>query len=126
MPATKRVLVIEDDVFINQILCEILRQFITKYTIEIHSAFDGRQGLNKYRTNNFDLIILDIMMPVMNGEAFLKRARPKVPVIVVSALSKLSDFVNQHKCIKKPMELDHFITTVEAALSGESYEELQH
>lgn len=116
----------EDDIPIHLSLLETMKAGIEAFPIEIHSAYDGRQALNKYRTFKFDLIILDLMMPEMNGEEFLReisfsqsRAIIKIPVLILSALSKarVSNFIRDILFIEKPFDLDYFIKTIEDTLS---------
>lgn len=128
MKKRKRILIVEDDIYIHQILRDVLEQMVTKFDIEVLSAFNGRQALNKLRVLTVDLIILDLMMPVMSGEQFLKKisenqriADPKPPVLVLTAMSSISNFVRGCPVMKKPIELNELIETVEMALEGRAY-----
>ena len=61
-----RFLMIEDDLQI----CEVVQDFFareSKGTIQVETAQDGEQGLEKFYENEFDLVLLDIMLPGMNG-----------------------------------------------------------
>lgn len=92
----KKILVIDDDQFFGKTLEAALPQ--GKY--ELLMAEDGEQGWEKLKSDKPDLIILDLMMPKLDGSAFLKKMQeagddiPKPPVIVSSNLSsvkKISD-----------------------------------
>jgi DNA-binding response OmpR family regulator len=92
----KKILVIDDDQFFGKTLEAALPQ--GKY--ELLMAEDGEQGWEKLKSDKPDLIILDLMMPKVDGSAFLKKLQeapddvPKPPVIVSSNLSsvkKISD-----------------------------------
>ena len=80
-----RVLVVEDNPAMNQFLVETLAP---QYQVE--SAFDGAEGLAKARRERPDLVLTDIMMPVLSGDRMIRemRRRPEladVPIIVMSA-----------------------------------------
>lgn len=87
----KRVLIIEDDVEINILLSKILEDLGVVST----SAYSGTEGLLQFQTGKFDLILLDLMLPGINGEEFLRKLREisSVPVIIISAKSTLDDKV---------------------------------
>jgi len=91
----KKILVIDDDQFFSK----TLEGALPKGKYEVVSAEDGEIGLEKLKSEKPDLIILDLMMPKVDGSEFLKRLQestdlPKVPVLVSSNLSsvkKISD-----------------------------------
>ncbi len=63
MDEKKRILVVEDDLFLREIYTETL----TSAGYEVAFAEDGQKGLEKIQTGNWDLVLLDIIMPVMSG-----------------------------------------------------------
>ena len=84
-----RVLVVEDDDDIRSLLAELLEE----EGYEVVSAADGRQGLDRAHERPPDLILLDLMMPVMNGWEFREEQKRDpaiagVPVVVVSAAAR--------------------------------------
>ena len=83
------ILIVEDDEQIN----DAIKIYLTKENYEIIQAFDGKEALDKFVMNTIDLIILDIMIPELNGKEVLKqiRAVSDVPVIILTALSKEYD-----------------------------------
>jgi len=91
----KKILVIDDDQFFPKTLEAALPQG----AYELSHAEDGEVGLAKLKSWKPDLVILDLMMPKLDGTAFLKKLQestdlPKVPVLVSSNLSsvkKISD-----------------------------------
>lgn len=88
----KHILLVEDDEDIQNIYVEILGHH---FDVRLTQAFDGRQGLNAVKKEKPDLIILDILMPVMSGDEFLKEFRNTldirdVPVIVCSVNQTLA------------------------------------
>lgn len=89
----KHILIVEDDEDIQNIYKEILEH---RFDVKLTQAFDGRQGLAAVRREKPDLIILDILMPVMSGDEFLKEFRLNldirdVPVIVCSVNQTLAN-----------------------------------
>jgi PAS domain S-box-containing protein len=85
-PRGGRVLVVEDDADTRQILCE----YLTAMGVEVRTACDGRHALDEMQVAPPDLVILDLMMPVMDGMALLEAIRqgphfPTLPIIVLTA-----------------------------------------
>lgn len=82
---TTRILLIEDD----QELSELLSEFLALENFEVDQAFDGEQGLKMALSGNYDALVLDIMMPKMNGLDLLKqfRSNHKTPVLMLTARS---------------------------------------
>lgn len=83
--ANEKVLVIDDEMDLNMIVCDYLKneQFI------VESSFDGQDGLDKFNEFKPDLVILDIMLPKIDGMEVCRsiRAESKVPIIMLSAKS---------------------------------------
>ncbi|MDQ8759387.1 response regulator transcription factor [Streptococcus ruminantium] len=79
-----RILIVEDDAVINQVLAEFLKE----HQYEIVSCLDGQKALEYFETEKFDLIILDIMVPNVSGLDILKKIREtsQVPVIMLTAM----------------------------------------
>jgi len=79
------VLIIEDDMAIHSLMKETLEL----ENLNTLSAFSGTEGRLLFQQNQVDLVLLDLMLPGMNGEEFLQEIRQKsgVPVIVISAKS---------------------------------------
>ncbi len=77
------ILVIDDDTE----LCELLTDYLTPEGFGVVAAFDGNRGCEKALSGNFDIIVLDVMLPGLNGFEILGRirARSKVPVIMLTA-----------------------------------------
>lgn len=88
-----RLLLIEDEQRMAQALCELLR--LEKYEVDHFS--NGIDALSAIETNIYDIIILDIMLPGMNGYEITKRTRQKgitTPILMLSAKAELDDKVN--------------------------------
>ena len=79
-----RILLIEDSVRLADTLTEILKQ----ENFQVDIVYDGQDGYDYASTQIYDLILLDVMLPKMNGYEVLKRLRQKevtTPVLILSA-----------------------------------------
>lgn len=110
-----RILIIEDDTDINNMMAEALR----KAGYECTQAFSGTEGLLYIERDAFDLAVLDLMLPGMNGEALLPqiKAGQNVPVIVVSAKDSIDSKVGlltsgAEDYLTKPFDIQEFIARV--------------
>lgn len=87
------ILVIEDEAEIAEGICTVLEH--EGYQVDI--AYDGQSGLAKIMEGKPDLVLLDIMLPEINGTEIIKTVRENgisVPVIMLTALSQSSDIIN--------------------------------
>ncbi len=116
---TARILVAEDDAALRQLLEMSLRAF----GYEVLSAEDGEAALEAFLDQPVDLVILDIMMPRMDGLQVLQeiRRRSDVPVIMLTALGRPDDVVRGLRMgaddyIPKPFTFKEVAARVEAAL----------
>ena len=114
-----KILVVEDDREINSMLCEMLDE--NGYAAE--GAFTGMEGLSRLRSGDYDLLILDLMLPYKSGDAVLQELRSfsSLPVIVISAKdtvqNKLDLFhMGADDYLTKPFDLDEVLVRVEAVL----------
>ena len=87
-----RLLIIEDDVNIN----EMLQEAFGKKGYEVVSAYSGTEGILRIEKETYQMVILDLMLPGMDGQQVLKNNREKsnVPVIVLSAKDELDTKVD--------------------------------
>lgn len=113
------ILVVEDDADINRLLCAILEG--AGYTCR--AAFSGSEALLWAEKYDYDLVLLDLMLPGCTGEEFIQRIRrgKTMPIIVVSAKMGISDRVNVLKLgaddfIPKPFDNAEVLARVEAQL----------
>ncbi len=113
------VLVVEDDKY----LTELLRMYLEKEGYSVTVAHDGGLGLAKFRSIRPDLVILDVMMPVMDGLAVCKAIRTEshTPVIMLTAKGETDDKVAGLKTgaddyITKPFEMKEVLARIEAVL----------
>ncbi|MDO8659410.1 MAG: response regulator [Candidatus Parcubacteria bacterium] len=124
-PTQKKILLVEDEDFIRELY---VRQ-LTKAGFAVKSAIDGQSGLDTLKTEQFDLLLLDIMLPGMNGLQLLREFKthyPNSPMIVI-----LLTNLGQEAVIKEGFELgaqaylikasytpDQVVTEVKNALFG--------
>ena len=113
------VLVVEDD----RNIAELLQMYLEKEGYAVTVANDGGQGLSKFRAINPDLVLLDVMMPIMDGWAVCKaiRAESQTPVIMLTAKGETDDKVAGLKSgaddyITKPFEMKEVLARIEAVL----------
>ena len=113
------ILVIDDDVNISK----IISLYLEKEGFKAIVAHDGQEGLRKFAEEKPELLILDIMMPVMDGWDTLKeiRKQSKVPVIMLSAKGETFDKVlglelGADDYIVKPFEPKEMIARVKAVI----------
>lgn len=116
---TANILVVEDDVDINRLLCTILEG--AGYTCR--AAFSGSEALLWAEKYDYDLILLDLMLPGVTGEELIARIRrgKTMPIIVASAKVGVNDRVNVLKLgaddfIPKPFDNAEVLARVEAQL----------
>lgn len=84
-----RVLVVDDEKLIR----DVIKEYLLLEKIEVEEASNGEEALNKVKQENFDIIIMDIMMPKLDGFSAIKEIRKtkQVPVIMLSARSEEYD-----------------------------------
>lgn len=113
------ILVVEDDIDINGLLVRIL----TKEGYEVRGAYSGSEAKMCIEMFEYDLILLDLMLPGVTGEELIEEIREKnvVPIIVISAKEGIENRVNVLKLgaddfISKPFENEEVLARVEAQL----------
>ena len=113
------VLIVEDD----RNIAELLQLYLEKEGYAVTQAGDGGVGLAKFRAIKPDIVLLDVMMPVMDGWTVCKaiRAESKTPVIMLTAKSETDDKVMGLKSgaddyITKPFEMKEVLARIEAVL----------
>ncbi|WP_276857071.1 response regulator transcription factor [Intestinimonas timonensis] len=116
---TCHILVVEDDQDINRLLCRIL----TDGGYDVRPAFSGSEAILWAEQYDYDLVLLDLMLPGITGEEFIARMRKKrtMPIIVLSAKAGLEDRVNVLRLgaddfIPKPFDNAEVLARVEAQL----------
>ena len=117
--ATYHILVVEDDPDINRLLCRIL----TDGGYDVRPAFSGSEAVLWAEQYEYDLVLLDLMLPGLTGEEFIAQMRRKktMPILVLSAKAGLADRVNVLRLgaddfISKPFDNAEVLARVEAQL----------
>ena len=115
----KHILIIEDEVKIQ----EILTEFLKEYGYAVDNAHDGVAGIAKFSEEKYDLVLLDIMMPKIDGLAVLELIREKsdIPVILITAMAteeyQIKGFdLKADDYITKPFSMNLVIRRIEAVL----------
>ncbi len=116
----KKILLVEDEPRI----ADTLRIGLIEIGYEIEIAYDGKLGLQLFRSMPFDLVVLDINLPVINGYDLCKQIRasnPDIPVIMLTALGALQDKIEGYDAgaddyIVKPFEFKELLMKIRVLL----------
>ncbi|MCI3921175.1 response regulator transcription factor [Paenibacillus sp. TRM 82003] len=124
-----RILIVEDEVH----LAEALAQIVKKHHYSVDVVHDGRAGLDNALSGIYDLLLLDVMLPGMDGFSVLRELRKEgvsTPVILLTAKGETSDKVTgldigADDYIAKPFVTDELLARIRAALrrKGEALQE---
>ena len=122
-----RILVVEDDPDINQLLCTIM----SDASYQCQPAFSGSEAMLWAERERFDLVLLDLMLPGLTGEEFITRIRRgrTMPIIVLSAKAGLEDRVNVLRLgaddfITKPYNTQILLARIAAILKRSYHNEV--
>ena len=115
-----RLLIIED----NEDLCQLLREGFEELGHEVDTAGDGRNGLDLIRSGKYDCVILDIMLPEMDGFEVMDQVRDEghdVPVIMLTAKDSVEDRVHgleqgADDYLTKPFDFKELMARVNALM----------
>jgi len=120
----KKILLVEDDPNFGSIMKSYLEMNDYQVTLKV----DGKQGLSAFKTQSFDICILDVMMPEMDGFTLaheIKKANSKVPFIFLTAKSLKNDMLEGFKAgaddfITKPFDSEVLLYKIAAILKRKS------
>ena len=122
MPDRPTILVVEDDDAIQSVIVDVLedRGFV------VRRACNGAEALHELDSVRPDVVVLDLLMPVMHGWAFMESYAAKtdgatIPIIVVSVnpvLPRSFDRFGVRRCIAKPFVIEELIDAVDDALGS--------
>lgn len=115
-----KVLIVEDD----QTMSEMLIYNLRRQGLEVEAAVDGVDGLRRARDHGISMIVLDLMLPSLDGISIadeLRKTRPDVPILILTARgeeeSKLRGFAaGADDYITKPFSMEEFVARVKALL----------
>jgi two-component system, OmpR family, response regulator len=124
--AGSRVLLIDDEPLIRDFISRALKD--AEYAIDC--ACDGADGLQQALARDYGLVILDLVMPEMDGRAVLTqllRERPNQPVLVLSCLADVTNKVDcldlgAHDYLTKPFSLAELLARVRVQLRGDAHQ----
>ena len=117
----RSVLIVEDD----KNIADLLRLYLEKEEMTCHTALDGLAGLEKFQQVQPDLVLLDIMLPGMDGWAVCRKIREtsKTPIIMLTAKGELEDKVSGLEMgaddyITKPFEAKEVVARLRGIRCG--------
>lgn len=115
MNENHRALIVEDDPAIRK----LVEKLLLRRGIAVETAHDGRQAIEKIRNGNYSVLVLDLMIPEMNGFEvidFVKKNGIDLPIAVVSAVSHQAltklDLDVVKLVISKPFDVDEFTKAI--------------
>ncbi|UVI32854.1 response regulator transcription factor [Paenibacillus spongiae] len=116
---SEAILIVEDDRYIQELIAEYLKA--QGYDVDV--ASDGAEGYRKFAERTFDLVLLDVMLPNMDGYSICRMIRNqcKTPIIMMTALSEEKDQLQAFELladdyIAKPFSFNVLVKRVEAVL----------
>ena len=112
-----KILLLEDD----PVLSEIIEEFLCEHGLHVKLFYDGKTALDAIFEHKFDLLLLDINVPSLNGFELLreiKNARISTPVIFITSLDQISDVkkgfaLGAEDYLKKPFDLEELLVRIE-------------
>lgn len=118
----KKILIVDDEIDI----LFLLKKKLENEGFQVITAVDGKDGVEKVRKENVDLIVLDIIMPVMNGFSMLKELRvsaktKEIPVIILTARHAMKDTfeaMNVDCFFEKPYDVNELTGKIKFCLSN--------
>ena len=115
----RKILVVEDERNIS----DLIRMYLEKEGFEVHAAYDGAAAVDLFRTVEPDMVLLDIMLPVLDGWGVCARIREtsRTPIIMITAKSEVFDRIQGLEMgaddyIVKPFEMKELIARINAVL----------
>ena len=124
--AEKRILIVDDDDEIR----ELLEFDVSQSGYFVDTARDGMEGLNKALNNTYDLILLDVMMPKMNGFDVCKnirQAKLAIPILMLTAKGTIDDKTEGFDCgaddyLVKPFDIQEVLLRIRVLLRRNNVE----
>ncbi len=113
-----KVLLVEDE----KLIANAVKQVLKKDNCSVDLAFDGQEGLDNALTGQYDVIVLDILLPKMDGLSVLRQIRLShigTPVIMLTAKSETKDKIRGLDCgaddyLAKPFDMDELLARIRA------------
>ena len=115
----RNILVVEDD----RNICDLIHMYLVKEGFDVRIAGDGGKAIEEFQKQVPDLILLDIMLPVMDGWSVCAKIREtsKVPIIMLTAKGEVFDRIQGLEMgaddyVVKPFEMKELIARINAVL----------
>src|SRR4030043_2098332 len=126
---TSSILVVDDD----PAICNLITRLMDKYGCSVIAYESGKEALDNFQENKFDVVVTDIVMPVVSGTEILGRIRdinPDVPVILMTGYTDFDTAVDAIKkgvfdLIIKPFKPEQIIHSIEKALKYKRLVEME-
>ncbi len=120
----RRILIVEDE----QKIANTLKLGLSEHGYEVDTGYDGQTGLKLFESNPYNLVVLDINLPLINGYELCKLIRKRnnhVPVIMLTAFSSLNDKIEGYDAgaddyIIKPFEFKELLMKIRVLLKRTS------
>ncbi len=117
----KRSILVADD---EMNLCRVLDAELRKAGYEVRTVHDGAEAVEETRRNDFDMVIMDVRMPIMDGISALqsiRQDRKDIPIIIMTAYESHDTMagalsMGATACVNKPFDLDSLVALVKATL----------
>jgi len=119
---TLKVLYVEDEIALRDITSSSIESIITKLVV----ADNGKEGLEKFKNEEFDLVITDLSMPVMDGLTMIKEIRKintTIPIVVTTAFGSQNEEVEtlrdigMNAYVMKPVDVMKLLETIDESVS---------
>ncbi len=118
-----KILLVEDEPFLG----EVVKESLESRGLDVKLCLDGLLGWKAFKTESFDLVILDIMMPNLDGISLAKRIRKEhldIPIIFLTAKTLTKDVIEGFQAgandyIKKPFSMEELIVRIQHLLKTE-------
>jgi CheY-like chemotaxis protein len=118
-----RILIIDDD----DIIKRMLRRMLTRAGYDVLDAADGKEGIERFRENDVDLVITDLIMPEKEGLEMIMELKTDFPDIKIIAMSggaqmgpegylQLADALGAQRTLKKPIAREDLLAAIEEIL----------
>jgi two-component system OmpR family response regulator len=116
-----KILLVEDDLNLGTLLCE----YLSVKGFQVMLAFNGEDGFKQFKDSKFDICLLDVMMPKMDGFTLAKKIRSidkQIPFLFLTAKSLIEDKVEGFKIgaddyVTKPFSMEELIMRINAILT---------
>ena len=120
-----KILFLEDDTNLN----ETVTEFLQEHGYDVQSVYDGTEAEAKMYENSYDLFLLDVNVPEINGFELLKTSRKngnKTPAIFLTSLNSIDDVSNAYESgcddyMRKPFELKELLLRVQTLIKREFF-----